>query len=187
MIEIDEGRRGDWMQTFTGNKFWPLDPRPDEIDIVDIAHALSLQSRFAGHCKFHYSVAQHSLYVVQLSTHKIEALLHDAAEAYLVDLPRPVKYQSDMAAYLVAEDRICKAIAIKFGLIYPWPSDVKIADNHLLTYEHMELMGIYPTAKWSTDIREVVDKGKLGITKQDPEMVEELFMDTFVKLAGKKS
>src|SRR5689334_10911717 len=83
--------RGYNMTTFSGEPFWPLDPQPEDIRIVDIAHALSLQCRFNGHTKFHYSVAQHSLIMsfnVPLQF-ALEALLHDAAEAYIGDLIRP--------------------------------------------------------------------------------------------------
>src|SRR5690606_29748913 len=98
-------RKGDWMQTFTGRRFWPLDPRPDEICIEDIAHALSMQCRYAGHCLSFYSVAEHS---VLLSQHVAEpfrrwALLHDASEAYLVDVPRPIK--GDLSNYRAVEAR----------------------------------------------------------------------------------
>ncbi len=50
-------RKGEWIQTYTGKQFWPLDPRPEDIDIEDIAHALALTCRFNGHCDYFYSVA----------------------------------------------------------------------------------------------------------------------------------
>lgn len=61
-------RAGDWMQTFTGRQFWPMDPRPEDLDILDIAHALSLLCRFGGHCQRFYSVAEHSVHVSTLAT-----------------------------------------------------------------------------------------------------------------------
>ena len=54
-------RGGDWMQTYSGFQFWPLDPRPEEIHVIDIAHSLANQCRYAGHCREFYSVAQHSV------------------------------------------------------------------------------------------------------------------------------
>lgn len=66
MSELDtpaDDRRGDWIQTFTGRRFWPLDPRPEDVCIEDIAHALSLKCRFGGHCTRFYSVAEHSVHV----------------------------------------------------------------------------------------------------------------------------
>ena len=98
--------RGPWMQTFTGEAFYPFDPRYQEVNIIDIASALSKQCRFAGHCKNFYSVAQHSVHVCKLvegfckklnmsdydiSFYMLNALLHDAAEAYCLDFPHPIK------------------------------------------------------------------------------------------------
>src|SRR5690606_5290032 len=84
-----EPRLGDWMQTFTGRAVYPLDLRPDDIDIQDIAHALSMQCRYAGHTRQFYSVAEHSVHVARWCRQygpaaALEGLLHDATEAYLV-------------------------------------------------------------------------------------------------------
>src|SRR5579885_2784587 len=86
-------RHGDWIQTYCGVAFYPLDPRPEEILIEDIAHALSMLCRFTGHVKRFYSVAQHCVYVSHRCDPKdaLWGLLHDAAEAYLNDISRPVK------------------------------------------------------------------------------------------------
>ena len=65
MMMGPDARKGDWMQTFLGIQFWPMEPRVDEIQIEDIAHALSNQCRFAGHCSTFYSVAQHSVMVAR--------------------------------------------------------------------------------------------------------------------------
>ena len=58
-------RKGDWMQTYTGRQFWPIDPRANEVHIEDIAHALSMMCRYNGHCRTFYSVAEHSVLVSQ--------------------------------------------------------------------------------------------------------------------------
>jgi len=97
--DLQEGtspRRGDWMTTATGRKVWPLDLRPDEVDLEDIAIALSNLCRFGGRCRQFYSVAQHSLWVAdQVKELRPElelcALLHDAAEAYVGDVVSPIK------------------------------------------------------------------------------------------------
>ena len=80
------------MSTYTGKKFFPFDPRPEQICIEDIAHGLSMLCRFSGQCPYFYSVAEHSIYVVHClpDNLQLEGLLHDASEAYLADLPRPV-------------------------------------------------------------------------------------------------
>jgi hypothetical protein len=90
-------RTGDFMQTYTGRQYWPMDPRPHEVYIEDIAHSLSLQCRYAGHCIKFYSVAEHSVLIARhlAATRAPEVafagLLHDAPEAYCVDIPRPLK------------------------------------------------------------------------------------------------
>ena len=143
-------RVGDWIQTYTGIQFWPLDPRPEEIDIRDIAHALSNQCRFAGHCERFYSVAEHSVRVSWLCPVKdgLWGLLHDAAEAYLVDLPRPIKRWSQMGTlYSEIEDKLMLAIAYKFGLNHPVPVSVKRADIVMLVTEKRDLMKM-PPKEW---------------------------------------
>jgi hypothetical protein len=137
-------RIGDWMQTFTGIQFWPLDPRVEEICIEDIAHSLANQCRFAGHVREFYSVAQHSVLVARLvpQEFKLWALLHDASEAYLVDLPRPVKRHSRMGEeYREIESRVMLAVCERFGLPPLMPACVHAADDVLLMTEKRDLMG----------------------------------------------
>lgn len=140
---MTEARKGDWMQTFTGRKFWPLDPRPEEVFIEDIAHSLSMQCRYAGHCQKFYSVAEHSVLVAQVIEPEfaLYGLLHDAAEAYLVDVPRPVKPY--LTGYAEAEDRVWRAICARFNLD-PDNKDaieaIKRADNAVLAAEQPILM-----------------------------------------------
>lgn len=113
--ELTNERKGDWMQTFTGKQFWPADPRAEDIDIRDIAHALSMQCRYAGHCLNFYSVAEHCVLLANaIPEHKLWALLHDASEAYLVDVPRPVK--PSLPGYKELEDDIMFVVARRFGL-----------------------------------------------------------------------
>ena len=94
--------------TFSGLRFWPLDPNPEKILIADIAHALAHQCRFGGHASKFYSVAEHSVHVSKLCLpeHALWGLLHDASEAYLVDLPRPLKLLPEFAPYREAERRL---------------------------------------------------------------------------------
>ena len=89
----DEPLKDRYLSTYTGKKFYPYDPRPEQICIEDIAHGLSMLCRFAGQCRFFFSVAEHSIAVAHLlpANLKLFGLLHDASEAYLADLPRPVK------------------------------------------------------------------------------------------------
>ncbi|PZP60531.1 MAG: hypothetical protein DI604_31170 [Delftia acidovorans] len=139
-----DGRNGDFIQTYTGRKFWPMDPRADEVFIEDIAHALALQCRYAGHCLRFYSVAEHSVLMARhlLTTHgrtaAIYALLHDASEAYLVDVPRPVK--PHLLGYAEAEGRVSDAVFARFRLTPALPQSVKDADNAILANEIENMM-----------------------------------------------
>jgi uncharacterized protein len=141
------GRIGDWMQTFTGIQFWPLDPRPEEVCIEDIAHALSNICRFGGHSRCFYSVAEHSVLVYDnvAPENKLAALLHDAAEAYLGDMIRPLK--RCMPEYQTAEARLLAVIFEKFGLPEELPEEVILVDNLILLNEKQEIMGEEP-APW---------------------------------------
>lgn len=93
MAPSTQRSRGAWMQTFSGGMFWPRSPRPEDWTVRDVAHALALQNRFAGHSLWPYSVAEHSVrasYIVPPED-ALPALLHDTTETYGVDLPRPIK------------------------------------------------------------------------------------------------
>jgi hypothetical protein len=138
------------MQSYTGRRFWPMDPRVEDIDIFDIAHALSHVCRFGGHCSPFYSVAEHSVYVSKQVDAMIaaEGLLHDASEAYLADVPRPLKVQ--LPQYQFAEAEWERVIAQKFSLLHPRPSQVKQADEAMLAREAQVLLGD-PPADWGIE------------------------------------
>ncbi len=133
------GRAGDWMQTFSGRQFWPLDPRPDEVFIEDIAHALSLQCRYGGHCLRFYSVAEHCVHLARYvqREHGLWALLHDASEAYIVDVPRPLK--RFLAGYRDAEEAVMAAVCDRFGLPREMPKEVHEADGRIIQDERVNL------------------------------------------------
>lgn len=129
-----------YIRTFTGRKFWPLQPRQDDLDINDIAHALSNICRFTGHTRLFYSVAEHSVRVAEILPPDLRlwGLLHDASEAYLCDLASPVKKQC--AGYAEAEGKLEFEIATAFGLSWPRPFDIKTADLTLFEAERRDLM-----------------------------------------------
>lgn len=146
-------RKGDWMQTYTGRQFWPLDPRPEEIYIEDIAHSLSNMCRFLGHCKNFYSVAEHSVrvswYIKDAGGTLLDqyaGLLHDASEAYLVDVPRPVKPY--LTNYKELELNMEKCIETKFNLQGANWELVKKGDNVLCATEKRDLMPNAPV-RWT--------------------------------------
>lgn len=145
-------RKGDWFLTSTGRQFWPLDPRPEDICIEDIAHGLAHVCRFGGHCKRFYSVAQHSVFVSYRCRNALQGLLHDATEAYLGDMVRPLKYS--MPDYLVAEERVWRAVCARFGLPLKLDADVKYADNVALMTERRDIMPWTPH-RWEADLEAI--------------------------------
>jgi len=123
------------IRTFTGKVFDLKILDPDSICIEDIAHGLSNTARFAGHLPKLYSVAQHSFHVAQSASkeNQLAALLHDASEAYLGDMPSPFKKM--LPDYKEQEDRLMKVIAQKFGFDYPLHPEIKKIDGDFLNIE----------------------------------------------------
>jgi hypothetical protein len=154
MMEMVPERKGDFLGTFTGKRFFPIDPKPEEVSIEDIAQSLSKICRFNGHTKRFYSVAEHSLNVERLLRKqgcnkivRLYGLLHDAAEAYCCDIPRPLK--RILYGYDQIENGIMQAIYTAFEL--PEPNEfqkqlISLADNYILAVESRELMS--NTDKW---------------------------------------
>lgn len=186
----ETARKGDWIQTWTLRQFWPLDPRTEDVDLRDIAHALSLICRFTGHVNEFYSVAQHSVLVseraAELAREKREedplyfarwGLLHDASEAYLVDVARPVKRMPEMAPYREAEARLQRVICERFGLSTSEPDLVRRADGEVLYTEARDLFsGVHPEWVWGFQPLEY------RITPLAPRNAEALFLARFAEL-----
>jgi uncharacterized protein len=109
-------RRGDSIMTVSGRVFWPLDPRPEEVSLDDIAMGLSNECRYGGQIDPYYTVAQHSVLValsLPMSLRK-QGLLHDATEAYIKDIPRPLKkYLHD---YGPIEENLARCIGARFDV-----------------------------------------------------------------------
>jgi hypothetical protein len=128
-----------WITTFSGQRLDFVKPDIDSICISDIAHALSNECRYAGHCPGFYSVAQHS-YLTSLIVPPefyLEALLHDAAEAYCKDIPSPLKKL--LPDYHIIEKRLEAVIRRKFGLPEEMSAAVKRADLIMLATERRDL------------------------------------------------
>lgn len=120
------GRRfGNFMWCASGVHFYPLDPRPDEVRALDIARGLANEARYAGQTNYFYSVAEHSAHVSRevervaralgwcardVRRAAIVALFHDAGEAYVGDVIRPLKYQRALRGYRDCERRVNRAI-----------------------------------------------------------------------------
>jgi len=140
-----------WIQTYTGLAFDVRRPMSCDIRIEDIAHALSNLCRFGGHCRRFYSVAEHSVHVSYLvpPEHAFAALLHDATEAYCVDVPRPIKEL--LPGYREIESGIWAAIAKAYDLPLVLPECIKEADNAMLLAERDALLDKSPamTPAWA--------------------------------------
>ena len=133
-----------WILTQSGQQFDLLRPTASMIKPVDIAHALSRLCRFNGHTRAHYSVAQHSLIVASLvpAEHQLVALLHDAPEAYIGDMTRPLK--AVMPEYQYVEHQIWLAVCERFDIQIDLPACVKQADMVALVTERRDLMPDHP-------------------------------------------
>lgn len=172
-------RSGDFIITYTGGRFYPMDPREEDINIEDIAHSLALINRFTGHTKFPYSVAQHCYWasVLTPAEHKLAALLHDASEAYVNDIARPVKV--NLPDYQAVEDHIQEIICKKFGVDVFHP-EVKKADNIMLVTEARVLCN---GEGWWNDDR-YPPPADLPIDPWDWQYAEDLYIKRFEELGG---
>lgn len=172
--------RGDWMQTFTGRQFYPMDPNPEDVDERDIAHALSLLCRYNGHVDRFYSVAEHCVLMASvMPTPQLAlwALLHDATEAYVGDMIRPLK--RSMPDYIAAEARVWEAIAERFGVPLEMPAEVRDGDNRILLTERAALMRSKSPAVWAVD---GLDPLPVHIEAWSPEYAEDTYLARLVEL-----
>lgn len=134
---------GDWIQTYTGS-FTFDDDSISCIHLNDIARSLSHICRFTGHCESFYSVAQHSVHCSEIVPPEfaLEALMHDAAEAYIGDISRPLKelFKRETGCLVRVEANIMRRIARKFDLDMDRAHvAVKRADNVMLATEKRDL------------------------------------------------
>ena len=175
-IKIDTG----FIQTFTGKKFYPLIPKIEDIDIIDMAHSLARTCRFSGHVNAkHYSVAQHCVYVSYNCKSKFAGLLHDGSEYILQDFPSPLKRLPEFSIYRTYEKKLQDMIYTKFGLDTLEPVDVKQSDLRMLATEVRDLMR--PSNCWSNLLEPysfIVDP----LTSED---AEQLFLTRFYELYEK--
>jgi 5'-deoxynucleotidase YfbR-like HD superfamily hydrolase len=175
-------RLGNWMITTSGVRYYPLDPRAEDVKIEDIAHSLAKQCRWGGHSKRFYSVAEHSVLVSAKvpREHALTALLHDATEAYLIDLPRPIK--AHMPQYKKLELLNWRVIAERFRLPDDLPQCVHDADNAVLLAEANEffdssqinLIGVLPS----------IQPARVSIHYLLPETAKQRFLDRFHDLTS---
>jgi hypothetical protein len=124
-----------WIQTYSGKYFHYLEDNPQNIKIEDIAHGLSNLCRYSGQCNSLYTVAQHCCIVSDLAEKgfRLEGLMHDAAEAYMGDIPRPVK--NLVPEIKILEKKVFRQIAKEFNLKYPISSVIELLDTRVMLAE----------------------------------------------------
>lgn len=146
----------EWIQTYTGRAFWPLAPQAEHVTIEDIARGLATKFRYLGMTRMPITVAQHSVLVSRHvpAADALWGLMHDAGEAYLADVPAPIKHRLFVSVagpgavrqirYRDAENRILAAIARRFSLPLPMPSSIKEIDERARRTERFSLYGPPP-------------------------------------------
>lgn len=171
--------------TYTGRYISLIDLDQTEFHISDIAHALSQTCRFGGHTRQFYSVAQHSVLVSQLVPveYRLQALLHDAAEAYCGDMVPPLKGLPSMHSYRDYEKVMQSRLLYAFGII---PTDasttaVKRADLQMLATERRDLMAP-DLSSWP--VLDGISPRHASISPMMPVPAEALFLKRFKELAG---
>ena len=170
-----------WIPTFSGIRYWPTDPRPEDVRLIDVAHHLANICRFTGATRGHYSVAQHCVLMSELAAMpdhlRMVALLHDAAEAYTGDFARPVKYTiPDMNRLDMLNTA---AVEVAFGVkLEPKPPEVRQADLAMLVAERMQLLSVRFPMKRAERAR----PASVWIRPWGPEEAKERYLKRFMAL-----
>ena len=167
------------IQMYSGGFFDYENPQVDYINEIDIAYSLGMQCRFAGHCDEFYSVAQHSVLVSEMIEPEfaLHGLLHDAAEAYVNDIPSPLKRL--MPEYKAMEDKVWKVISEKFNLPFIMPLEVKVADIRMGLTENRDLLK--PGYHWGC-YEDQYEPYDIIIHPLSPAVAAEEFMDRLYDL-----
>lgn len=169
------------MNTYTGKQFSVLEPDVCAIDIRDIAHALSLLCRGNGHVKHFYSVGQHCINCVKLAKARgysaeiqLACLLHDASEAYMSDVIRPIK--KELPLYQEVEQRLIQIIFSKYGILeYTSCFEVKEIDDDLCSYDVKYLIGV-------SEIQVNDLECEPDVAYYAPHLVEQWYLELFQEL-----
>jgi 5'-deoxynucleotidase YfbR-like HD superfamily hydrolase len=191
MTALDHGPPGPgpYLQTVSGRWVNPFDPDPGQLDAGDIARALANQCRFGGHSRVFYSVAQHAVIVSELVEQRggdvedvFAALMHDATEAYLGDMPHPLKHRSPLgAAFKEAEDHLERALRERFR-IKPDVPEIKRADRALLATERRA----FSAEDWHWPELEGVEPLDLELQAMSPDEAAEAFAQRYAELDARR-
>lgn len=202
-------RGGAWLQTTSGGAWLAESPEAYDYDAHEIGHALSCLGRFAGHAREFYSVAQHSVHVAEIATTDERtrgmngseilqlgrlALLHDAAEAFCVDMPAPIKRMPEMEGYRHLIARVERAICARFASQIAMQAGgeagsrrrlhdaiVAHADLVALATEKRDLLGPTP---WDDQWQHLPPANVRVIRALDPMEASLLFCDAWDRYGG---
>jgi hypothetical protein len=180
----DVGRNDGWILTHSGVRFYPARPNPADIRIHDIAHSLSNQCRFGGHIDGFYSVAEHCVRVSYYVPPGCEfpGLMHDASEAYVTDLPTPIKYLEALRPYRELEKTVQAAIGRAFRI--DWDrraAAIHRADVLMRNTEAVDLMPS-PEALWQPEAPALVELAGPRIVPLPPPRAKAAFLRRFHEL-----
>jgi uncharacterized protein len=167
--------KGPRIMLASGRWFDLLDPHGSDFTIEDIAHGLSLVCRYAGQCHSYFSVAEHSLLVTSVAdTFKYEALLHDAAEAFIGDITRPLKQL--LPEYKRIEALVEDAVIERFEMDPNYRSAVKAADLRVLAAEQAQIMP-RGCADWAAEAG--IKPADVVVRSLSPTEAEREFLDQY--------
>ena len=170
---------GPWVGTNAGNYISLTNPNPGEITIEDIATGLSNVCRFNGQLDRWYSVAEHSIHVAELvpKEYKLQALLHDATEAYICDVPTPLKHMLG-DAYKNVESVLAAAIGRKFGVNLLDLSDVVRQADRVMVVSERDAFQVLPR-KWGPEYENVLRYPGLSRRYSIPSEARDAFLRTY--------
>jgi hypothetical protein len=168
----------------------PFDPDPEQLDAGDIARALANQCRFGGHSRVFYSVAQHSVIVADVVAERggdvedvFAALMHDATEAYLGDMPHPLKHRSPLgAAFKEAEQHLEAALAARFRIKADVP-EIKRVDRSLLASERRA----FSDERWHWPELEGVEPLDIELEAWPPDEAARVFAERYAALEARRT
>lgn len=185
-----------YIHTVSGHRYYPFDPSADDMRIEVIAHHLSCQGCWAGATqhryypqRIFYSVAEHSVNVKDFMVYELKrpdlalvALLHDAPEAYIQDIIRPLKHSPLFGApFRDMEIKNEIILAEKFNLQYPFPPEVKIADEAVCSAEYQQIIKKHPSHDWSGGMKhgDTSRTADVEIEMLDPYAAKLLFLSAY--------
>lgn len=175
-----------WICTHTGGRFDIFDPKPEAVRIEDIAHALAMNCRYNGHTDHFFSVAEHCIVASMFCDPEfaLEVLLHDAAEAYLSDIPKPIKMR--WPEFSAHEDVVLRVIFEGLGVTWPdldVHAHIKYVDLRMLATEKPQVL---PRAQDDWDILEGVYPYPHTFAFLEPRHAAGAFLNHFNKLSMNK-